>query len=463
MSSSIGSSSTGSASTDVSRASSASPGAAAAMPERIGILAGGGKLPALIADSVIARGGSVHIVGVEGEADDSITAYPHTWVNWGQVGRMLRTLRTEGGGQMVIAGSVKRPNLSRLRPDFGFFRVLTQVLRMLAGGDDSVLSRVVRVFELNGVTVRGAHEVAPNLLVPDGVLGAVAMSPEAMADAGLALAVREALAPLDAGQAVIVCEGRVLALEGAESTDAMLQRVAQMRSGQTSPPRGILSKGPKPGQELRVDMPVIGARTIDGLQAAGLAGVVVETGKVLLLEKDEAIRKADAAGIFVGAVRPERLPRGALPAQTPVPAIGACVGRVAPAARDVADIEKGLAAVTRLAPLGTGKGAVVARAYVLGLEAEEGVAAMLKRTAALRQWGLGKKRRVGVLVRRLDATEDIAAARAVLREAAAQGLAGVAVCGADAATQVYDGAGPIADELGIFLVVCAAREAGASR
>lgn len=440
---------------------SASPTAPAG---RIGILAGGGRLPGLIADSVIAQGGSVHIVGVAGEADaDVIDRYPHTWVNWAQVGRMFHTLRTEGGGQMVIAGSVTRPILSRLRPDAGFFRVLPQVLRMLVGGDDSVLTRVVRVFEINGVTVRGAHEVAPDLLVPDGALGRVAISAEGLADAALARAVRDALAPLDAGQAVVVCAGRVLALEGAEGTDAMLQRVGQQRDSAGAPPRGILSKGPKPGQELRVDMPVIGARTIDGLQAAGLAGCVVETGRVLLLEREDAIAKADAAGIFVGAVRAEALPPW--PLQPPVPmARGvAAAGRRAPNARDLIDIERGLTAVTRLAPLGTGRGAVVSRAYVLGLEAVEGVRAMLARVGALRQWGLGKRRRVGVLVRRLEASDVEPAVDVVLREAAAQGLAGVAVTGDPAAIAGYDRAGALADDLGIFLVVCAAGQSGAGR
>jgi DUF1009 family protein len=430
---------------------------------RIGILAGGGRLPSLIADSVIARGGSVHIVGVKGEADDSITAYPHTWVNWGQVGRMLHTLRTEGGGQMVIAGGVTRPILSQLRPDLGFFRVLPQVLRMLVGGDDSVLTRVVRVFELNGVTVRGAHEVAPDLLVPDGALGRIAISEEGLADAALARAVRDALAPLDAGQAVVVCGGRVLALEGAEGTDAMLQRVAQQRTAAGGPPRGILSKGPKPGQELRVDMPVIGARTIDGLQAAGLAGAVMETGRVLLLERAEAIAKADAAGIFVGAVRPEALPPWQHAAPPPIPRAAVPVGRRTPNARDLLDIERGLMAVMRLAPLGTGKGAVVSRAYVLGLEAEEGLRAMLARIGALRQWGLGKRRRVGVLVRRLDASDVAPDAETVLREAAAQGLAGVAITGDAGAVAGYEHAGALADDLGIFLTVCAASQAGAGR
>ena len=88
---------------------------------RIGILAGGGRLPLTIAESVAARGGQVHIVGIDGEADPSIARFPHTWVNWGQIGRMVSTLRSEGGGEMVIAGGVRRPDLWKLRPDLGFF------------------------------------------------------------------------------------------------------------------------------------------------------------------------------------------------------------------------------------------------------------------------------------------------------------------------------------------------------
>ena len=93
---------------------------------RIGILAGGGRLPLTIAESVTRRGGQVHIVGITGEADNGITRYPHTWVNLGQVGRMVTTLRSEGG-ELVIAGSVRRPNLYKLRPDTSFFRSLPQI------------------------------------------------------------------------------------------------------------------------------------------------------------------------------------------------------------------------------------------------------------------------------------------------------------------------------------------------
>ena len=121
-------------------APAARPLAGAPVPNgRIGILAGGGRLPLTIAESVIARGGAVHIVGIEGEADAAIARFPHAWVNWGQIGRMVTILRAEGGGRMVIAGGVRRPDLWKLRPDWGFFLCVAQILGMMRGGDDSVL------------------------------------------------------------------------------------------------------------------------------------------------------------------------------------------------------------------------------------------------------------------------------------------------------------------------------------
>ncbi len=177
----------------------------------------------MIAESVGARGGHVHIVAIEGAADPDIARFPHTWVNLGQIGRIVATLSGEGRNELVIAGNVRRPDLRTIRPDAGFFTSLPQVFSLLAGGDDSVLSRVVRFFEAKGLTVRGAHEVAPDLLADAGQIGAVALSPRDHADAMLGFAVRAALGSLDAGQAVAVADGRVLAIEGAEGTDAMLR------------------------------------------------------------------------------------------------------------------------------------------------------------------------------------------------------------------------------------------------
>jgi DUF1009 family protein len=212
---------------------------------------------------------------------------------------------------MVIAGGVRRPDLWKLRPDWGFFLSLPKILEMMAGGDDSVLSRVVRFFEAKGIVVRGAHEVAPGLLVLGGPAGALPLDRQGLADAELGFAVRAALGALDAGQAVVTGGGSVLAIEGAEGTDAMLRRVADLRGARAgAAPGGVLAKGPKPGQELRVDMPTIGPRTIEGAAVAGLAGVALEAGAVLLLDRAEAIAAADACGIAIEGLTSERDPAG---------------------------------------------------------------------------------------------------------------------------------------------------------
>jgi UDP-2,3-diacylglucosamine hydrolase len=472
------------------------PRAGAPVPNgRIGILAGGGRLPLMIAESVVAHGGAVHIVGIEGEADAAIAGFPHTWVNWGQIGRMVAVLRSEGGGRMVIAGGVRRPDLWKLRPDWGFFLCVAQILAMMRGGDDSVLSRVVRFFEAKGLKVLGAHEVAPDLLVHGGQLGAAALSGQGRADAELGFAVRGALGPLDAGQAVAVADGKVLAIEGAEGTDAMLRRVAEMRSrGENKVGRsGVLAKGPKSGQELRVDMPAVGPRTVELAADAGLAGVAVEAGAVLLLDRGETIRAADALGLAIEGLRSpppkhrsdspppcrEGLGVGGTPnlevrespPPCPSPARGEgtlwpsprstsaverplwIVGRLHPNARANGDVGKALAAVECLSPFGAGQAVVVARAYLLAIAAADSALAVLERTRALRQWGVGAKRRVGVLACRARPSEwDATQVALLLDRAAAAGLAGVAVTGVPGTLAAFERAGGLADRHGLFLV-----------
>jgi len=420
--------------------------------DRIGILAGGGRLPLMLAESVTARRGAVHIVGIEGEADAAISRFPHTWVNWGQIGRMVATLRSEGGGRMVIAGGVRRPDLWKLRPDWGFFRTLPLILGMLRGGDDSVLSRVVRFFEANGLEVHGAHDVAPELLVEGARLGALGLDGQSRTDAELGFAVRAALGPLDAGQAVVAAGGKVLAIEGAEGTDAMLARVAAMRGERPGDGRsGVLAKGPKPGQELRVDMPAIGPRTVEQVASAGLAGMALESGAVLLLDRGNAVSAADSLDLAL-----EGLPRSLAPAGTRVTTAAGparILGRLRPSPRDAVDIEKGLAAMERLAAFGTGHAVVVARAYILAIAAGESMLAMLERTHALRQWGIGARRRIGVLVCRADSLEDGKANPATLFDyAAAQGLAGVAAIGSPEALAAFAETAHRADAQGLFLV-----------
>jgi UDP-2,3-diacylglucosamine hydrolase len=423
----------------------------------IGILAGGGRLPLMIAESASQRGTAVHIVGIEGEADPAIARFPHTWVSWGQIGRMVRALAQEGGRQMVIAGAARRPNLKRIRPDRGFFCNLPFIVRLLVGGDDSVLTRVVRFFEGQGFEVLGVHEVSPDLLAGRGRMGGVALSALNRADAEIGFAVRRALAAVDAGQAVAVAGGKVLAIEGAEGTDAMLQRVAALSfRGGLGSPAGVLTKGPKPGQELRVDMPAIGPYTIEQAAAAGLAGVVVASGTVLILDRADAIRMADVHGCALEGLADPKPPGELAGAPRPM---GRVIGRRRPNRRDAADIATGLMAVERLAPFATGCGVVVVRRYVRAIEAAEGPAAMLERAATLRrQWGL-RWRKAGAFVRRAELGEDGKGLAGLLSRAAAQELAGVALTGPAHALAAYEDAGRLADDLGLFLVLC---EVGAS-
>jgi len=415
---------------------------------RIGILAGGGRLPLLLAESLAARGVGVHIIGLEGEADAGIAGFAHSWVRWGEIGRILTTLRQEGCRELVIAGAARRPDLWKLRPDAGLIRNLPRLARLLVGGDDGVLTRVVHFFESRGLSVRGAHEVAPELLAAAGPIGGVALAPSEEDDARRGFAVRRALQAVDAGQAVVVADGRVLAIEGVEGTDAMLQRLAAVAGGAKR--SGVLAKGPKPGQELRVDMPAIGPRTILNARAAGLAGIVVEAGAVLLLDRAQMLRVADARGCAVHGLA------AAYPAPTPplLACRGRVIGRYRPKVRHRRDLERGVTAVAALAGVGVHGGVIVERAHVLAIEPGDGAAAMLQRAASLRQWGRGGRRRRGVFVCDAEAAARGGGIDALFAHASAQRLAGVAVMGTGQLVEPYEMAARQADELEIFLVVC---------
>jgi DUF1009 family protein len=417
----------------------------------LGILAGGGRLPVLIAESLSARGRGVHIVGIKGEADAAIERFAHSWVRWGEIGRILETLHRAGCGELVIAGAVRRPDLWKLRPDAGLLRNLPQIVRLLAGGDDHVLKRVVRFFEHAGFEVRGAHEVAPDLLAAEGRIGGPALGDAEHGDAKLGFAVRRALQAVDAGQAAAIAAGRVLAIEGVEGTDAMLQRLATAAGGRRGSRAGVLAKGPKPGQELRVDMPAIGPRTIKNALAAGLAGVVVEAGSVLIVDKAEMLRIADAEGCAVHGLT------AAAPCAAPLKATcrrGRVIGVRHPNRRDRLDLEQGVAAVEALAAVAVNAAVVVVRSHVLAIEPHEGEAAMLERVSALRQWGLGGKRRAGVFVCRAQPSHRREEIMAMFDQASAQRLAGVAVIGSASLTERYEMGVRLADELEIFLVAC---------
>ena len=269
---------------------------------RIAIIAGGGTLPSAVARSAIGHDNHVHIIGLRGEADQSIEDYSHSWFKWGEVGRLLKIIESENCSELVIIGGVSRPDLSEIRFDLGALKHLPTILGLTVGGDGTVLTNVVRFFEENGLTVRGAHEVAPDLVVALGQLGQHAPGEMDLKDIDCASRLLDALGPHDAGQSAIVTHEHVIAIEAAEGTDAMLERAAQLRQwgrSRKTARAGILIKKPKLGQDLRIDMPVIGPKTVAGAVEAGLSGIAIAAGHVLLADRDQLILDADQAGVFI--------------------------------------------------------------------------------------------------------------------------------------------------------------------
>jgi DUF1009 family protein len=272
------------------------------LPGPLGIIAGRGPLPCVIAASAAARGVPLHIVAIRGETRDEIERFPHTWIKWGEIGKMFAALDRNGCGDLVIIGGVNRPDLANVKFDLGAIKTLPFLLSLGKGGDDHVLSRIVRFFEDKGYRVHGAGDVAPELLAGPGRLGDKAPSAEDQADIDLAFDVVRALGRFDVGQAAVVVKGHVLAVEAAEGTDAMLARCAELRAAGRAGRggrAGVLVKAPKPGQEERVDLPTIGPETMNKASAARLAGVAVVTGRVLMAERDATIAAANEQGLFL--------------------------------------------------------------------------------------------------------------------------------------------------------------------
>jgi hypothetical protein len=268
-------------------------------PRRLGIIAGGGSIPLAVARHARENGTQVFIVALEGLAEVGIAEFPHAHSGIGQVGRILRLLRNAGSEDVVLVGHLRRPKLLTLRPDYGTFRHLPGLIKLLHGGDDHVLTRVGRFFEAQGFHVVGAHEVAPQLLAPAGRFSACAPSEGDLDDISTGARVIAALSPFDVGQAVVVRRGYVLAVEAAEGTDRMLERCRDLNPWGLRGQSGVLVKAPKQGQDLRLDMPAIGPRTADLAAEAGLAGIAVAQGQVLLAEQARLIEKADAGGLFL--------------------------------------------------------------------------------------------------------------------------------------------------------------------
>lgn len=273
---------------------------------RLGLIAGGGALPRLVAEACAAEGRLGSVIALSGFAYPADYDQP-TVRTIGQFGHVIRDLKAAGCDAVCFAGIVTRPDFRSFVPDLEGAKLLPRLLGAAVRGDDALLRVVVDAFESQGFQVVGADTLSSSLLATEGRIGGDAAMEPHQGDITKAMQIAAAIGVIDAGQGAVVCDGLVLALEAQEGTDAMLRRVAELPEnirGIKGSPRGVLAKRPKPQQERRIDLPVVGVATVERAAAAGLAGIAVEAGAALILGREAVDEAARRHGIFVVGIKP---------------------------------------------------------------------------------------------------------------------------------------------------------------
>jgi DUF1009 family protein len=263
----------------------------------LGLIAGSGPLPFEVAQAARERGLRVAIVAIEDNTDPAIEGCADgafQWLNAGQLGALIAFMKEAGASEVILAGAVSKAAIlrdpSRLRPDARALKLLSS---LAARGDDAILRAVASELESEGLCVVDSTRYLDQRMVKTGVL--CGAPPDAATASDLALGMRliESLGVHDVGQACLVRQGTVLAVEALEGTDRMVRRGAEFGSG------AVLVKAAKPGQDMRFDVPVIGPGTLDVAVECKLRAIGLEAGRTLVLEQTRALAKAEAAGITI--------------------------------------------------------------------------------------------------------------------------------------------------------------------
>jgi DUF1009 family protein len=264
----------------------------------IGLVAGNGSLPISFVAAARQQGFEVVAAGHVGETDDclALSCSEFVWVRVGQVGKILRFLKKNGVKQLAFAGGIRRVNL------FGGVRLDGLGLKILSRTrsvrDDALLRAIAQEFESNGIRVIAPTAFLRDFIPGGGAIGSRMLSLSEESDAKIGWSVAKKLGEADAGQAVVVYEGLVIALEGIEGTDALIRRAGDLVGGRG----GVLVKVSKPAQDLRLDMPTIGLTTIEQVAASGLTAVVLEADKTMVLDPVEVVSCANRNKIAVVAL-----------------------------------------------------------------------------------------------------------------------------------------------------------------
>jgi DUF1009 family protein len=270
---------------------------------RTAIVAGNGLLPVAVAESLRKQGGNPLIVAIKGEAQPELYEGDHAEISIVELGGLVKILKAENISNVVLAGGIRhRPEFrAALRPGNGNLIALLRFLRAFRLGDDGLLRAVIATIESYGFRVLGAHEIVPDIVAPaPGTITRKRADRESIANMEAARQAAIMIGSLDIGQAAVAIGRRVVALEGVEGTDAMLQRVADLRrEKRINRKGGVLVKCAKPQQEVRADLPAIGVSTVENAVKAGLKGIAIEARRTLILGFSETVAAADEAGLFI--------------------------------------------------------------------------------------------------------------------------------------------------------------------
>ena len=268
-------------------------------PVKLGIIAGSGSLPRTMMHACAQSGRPFFLLALEDAADAETIALAgsHTEsIRLGAIGKAIDLLRAEACEELVMAGKVHRPKISAIRPDLKGAKLLARVGTQLLTGDNQLLSGIVAFLEEEGFRVVGADNVMRELLAPEGMIGSIYPDKRSQADIEFGAKIARGIGALDIGQSVVVQNHVVIGVEAIEGTDKLMERCAALKPDERG---GVLIKVKKPQQDSRVDLPTIGVSTIERAAAAGLAGIAIEAGATLIIDRRDVARRADALGVFV--------------------------------------------------------------------------------------------------------------------------------------------------------------------
>ncbi len=271
----------------------------------LGLVAGSGRFPLLVAEEARRRGVPVVALGIPGVTDPALEAAAGglTWFKLGQIDAPIKALKDKGVRRVVMAGKVQHVSLfGGVMPDWRAAKVL---MGLKDKRTDTILKAVVDEFAKDGLEFISSAHYLEHLLAPNGALTKKALSKEQAADAALGWKAAKAVAGFDIGQTVVAQDKAIVAVEGMEGTDACVARAAELARSQGKEPALVVVKVAKPRQDFRFDLPVVGLDSLKAFKAAGVRALALEAGSTLVFDRDAFAREADAAGIAVAGYPPE--------------------------------------------------------------------------------------------------------------------------------------------------------------